>query len=134
MTEEENIWENQHLQEMSKLSKRMSGLPVNLWLDDSGTWKSSKHWKKIKFQRDRGDKSSTRNMIPMSIEDEPKILVQNPKLEITQAEIKEVREFVSINKDLLIKLSDQQLDIDEFIKKMKKLKTFEVALPLEESV
>jgi hypothetical protein len=51
------------LEEMSVLFKRDSGLPVNLWLDDSGTWKNTGHWKRIKFQSTHGNKTVSREMI-----------------------------------------------------------------------
>ena len=119
MTEHENLQENMKLEEMSILFKRDSGLPVNLWLDDSGTWKKAGHWKRIKFQSTHGNKTISREMIPMSINDDPQILVNNPKMELSQSEINLIRQFVIDNKDLLNKLSDQEISIFDFKEKIK---------------
>ena len=107
--------------EMSTLRKKRSGLPVNLYLDDSKRYKRAGHAKRIKFQPNKSDHPNTHEMIPMSIEDEPKILVQNVKIDLTLAELNKIKLFVSLNKDLLLDLSDMKIDFIEFGNKMKKV-------------
>jgi hypothetical protein len=109
----------QHFEEMATLRKSRSGLPVNLYLDDSGSWKKSGHFKKIKFQADTNDKPLTHNMVPMSISDDPQVLI-NTKMQLTSQELFQVKNFVKENKDLLLKLSDAEIDIGDFLLQMKK--------------
>jgi len=116
------IRQNAHIQEsdifeMACLRKKRTGLPVNIYVDDSGAWKQSGHANRIKIQCDRGDHPITRDMVPMSIGDEPEILVDNPKMELSQSDINAVKKFVVANQDLLNRLGDD-IDIDDFIKAM----------------
>lgn len=91
ITEWENLVENQMITEMATLRKKRSGLPVNLYLDDSKSWSSTGHWKRIKFQPDKGDSPDTRSMIPMSIGENPKILVKNPKMSLSTREVEQIK-------------------------------------------
>ena len=102
-------------QTYSSLRKKRTGLPVNIYVDDSGTWKKMRHANRIKIQCNKGDYPNTRGMIPMSIDDNPRILVDNPKMELSAADINAVKKFVIANKDLLIGLgSDDNFDIVDF--------------------
>jgi hypothetical protein len=120
-TEQENLEENIKIEEMATLRKKRSGLSVNLYLDDAKSWSKSGHWKRIKFQSDKGDSPNTRSMIPMSIDDDPRILVKNPKLSLSAKDIDEIKIFVKMNKDLLLQLADAAIDIGEFLDNMKTL-------------
>ena len=79
--------EEEQIEEMATLRKHRSKLPVNLYLDDSGSWKSAGHWRRLKFQADKADHPLTRGMIPMSIEDDPKILIENPKMRLSASDV-----------------------------------------------
>lgn len=57
-------------------------------------------------------------MIPMSIEDEPKVMVSNPDMELSASDINAVKKFVIDNKDLLEKLGNTEIDIEDFINAM----------------
>lgn len=112
---------NDHLGEMATLRKNRSGLPVNLYLDDAQSYKKGGHWKRIKFQADKGNSPNTRDMIPMSIEDEPRIMAGASYTKLSSADIEKVRNFVKANKELLLKLADFEIDFPEFVQKMKKV-------------
>ncbi|PBC69260.1 hypothetical protein [Fibrobacter sp. UWS1] len=102
-------------QTYSSLRKKRTGLPVNIYVDDSGTWKKMRHANRIKIQCNKGDHPNAHGMIPMSIDDNPRILVDNPKMELSAADINAVKKFVIANKDLLIRLgSDDNFDIVDF--------------------
>jgi hypothetical protein len=119
LTEQEELAENNRIiYEMATLRKKDSGCPVNLYLDDGGTWKKSGHGKRIKFQSDKGDRPVTRNMISMSIEDDPKILQKNAKIALSSKELDKVKDFIRINKNLLLQLGDT-ISIVDFVKQMK---------------
>lgn len=107
--------------EMACLRKNKTGLPVNIYVDDSGAWKESGHANRIKFQRDKGDRPITRDMIPMSIEDNPQILAPNPNMELSTSDVNAVKRFVVANRVLLEKLGNTEIDIEDFIKEMIRL-------------
>jgi hypothetical protein len=108
------------LMEMATLRKKRSGLPVNLYLDDSMSYKGGGHGKRIKFQPDKGDRPITRNMVPMSISDNPEILEKNVKISISNSDINKIKNFVKLNKDNLLDLSDMKIDFQDFLDRMKK--------------
>jgi hypothetical protein len=114
-----NLRENQHFQEMAVLRKKRSGLPVNLFFDDAGDWIHFGHWKIIKFQPNKDDRAVSTNMVSMSIEDNPQILVKNVKIDLDSKELEQIKTFVRDNKELLLHLGDQVIDIFDFIGKMK---------------
>jgi hypothetical protein len=109
------------LEEMATLRKKRSGLPVNLYLDDSMSYKRGGHAKRIKFQPDKGDRPNTREMIPMSISDDPKIMGQIPKTELSSQDIERIRAFVIANKKNLDDLADMKMDIGDFLDRMQKV-------------
>jgi hypothetical protein len=119
ITERENLVENLKITEMATLRKKRSGLPVNLYLDDSKSWSRTGHWKRIKFQPNKGDSPDTRSMIPMSIDENPEILVKAPKMSLSAKEVEQIKNFVRLNKELLLQLSDAKIDIGDFIDRMK---------------
>jgi hypothetical protein len=55
------------LAEMATLKKSVSGLPVNLWLDNSRAYVQGRHAKRIKFQGDPGNSINSGNLFPMTI-------------------------------------------------------------------
>jgi hypothetical protein len=119
ITEQANLVENQQITEMATLRKKRSGLPVNLYLDDSKSWAQAGHWKRIKFQPNKGDPPDTRSMIPMSIDENPEILVKNPKMSLSAKDIEQIKNFVRSNRELLLQLSDAKIDIGDFLDRMK---------------
>jgi hypothetical protein len=121
LTERENLEENLKIEEMATLRKNDSGLPANLYLDDTGSWSNSGHWKRIKFQPDTGDRPVTRNMVPMSISDSPRVLVKNVKLALDAKQLDRIKAFVRANKDLLLQLADAKISILEFGRRMVKV-------------
>jgi hypothetical protein len=121
LSEYENRQENlKHIYEMSNLQKRTSGLPVNLWLDDEGTWIDTKHnLMRLKFQNDTDERINRHNMYPMSISEDPKILKGKSNIKLASKDIQEIRNFIINNKALLEKLSLQEINFQEFIESMR---------------
>ena len=110
----------EEIEEMSSLRKPDTGLPVNLWLDDSSMYKISGRWKRIKFQGDHGNKANPTNMFDMTISDDPQIMPPDAKVKIKlpAKEIEQICKFVKNNHDLLSQLADQEITFLQFAKKM----------------
>jgi hypothetical protein len=113
------LFEKSNLYEMATLKKRRSGLPVNIYLDDSGSYIAGGHAPRIKFQPNKNDSSDTRTMIPMTISDNPEIPIDyKSQLDgITEKDISEIKNFVISNKSNLLRLcnKDDDYDIQDFL-------------------
>jgi hypothetical protein len=123
MTEQENLQENiqfGHLMEMSVLRKNETGLPVNIWVDEGNTYQKPGHEPRIKIQSDNGDHPNSRNMIPMSISDDPEILINDQKLSLSKNEINLIKQFIRINLSILQQFGNT-IGIIEFSRQMKKI-------------
>ena len=103
------------LYEMATLRKKDSGLPVNLYIDDSLSYKRGKHSKRVKFQTDKGDKPNTRGSFSSMTLDGKVVEKTLPKkLEISQRDIEAVSNFVINNYECLSLVADFELDYDYF--------------------
>ena len=112
--------------EMATLRKERSGLPVNLYLDDSGSYLNGGHGPRIKFQPDKGDCPNTRSMLPMTISDEPTIPIKNYKSRLNgigSNDISLIISFVIANKVNLLRLCDRndKYDFSNFLDDMIKV-------------
>ena len=110
------------LREFANLSKRTTGLPVNIWVDVSQSYLQGRHAKRIKFQLNTGH--SWVSMDPheaacMDLEGNVIEKTFNAKhAEITSKEIKAVSNFVKNNAEALELLSDEIIDISDFTQVM----------------
>ena len=103
--------------EMATLRKSRSGLPVNIYLDDSGSYIDGGHGPMIKFQPDKGDSPNMHSMIPMTISDNPTIPIKNYQLRlkgVDNKDISHVKSFVIANKVSLLRLCDRNDEYDIF--------------------
>ena len=112
------------LYEMAPLRKKKSNLPVNLSLDDSGSYLTGGHSPRIKFQGDKQDSPNTRIMIPMTIADAPpRIPLKGYRRQlegINENDIQAVRRFVEDNRHILLRLCnpEDEYDIQNFLNDM----------------
>ena len=117
------IWQervSKDLEEMAGFRKEDSGLPVNLWLDDSSRYKRSGHWKRIKFQNDHGNKLVSDNLLSMTLSPDPKIPEgELSRLKLPTRDVNRLKQFVKDNFDLLSKLADQDITFVTFLKQVK---------------
>ena len=122
------VLSNEHLQEkieigrlmeMSKLTKRETGLPVDIWVDEGKTFLKSGHSRRIKFQGDKSD-PNTHNWVPLTISDNPQIEGENVSHNLNSKEIRKIKLFIIENLEALTKLGDD-FGITDFSKVMKKV-------------
>ncbi len=66
----------------------------------------------IKFQYNNS-KNKSKFYIPISIEDNPKILVENYKLKISNGDLKNIVNFIKKYKNELLDIDNQDLECDE---------------------
>lgn len=112
--------------EMTTLRKIRSGLPVNIYLDDSGYYLKRGHEPSIRFQPDKDDCPNIRSMLPMTISDEPTIPIKNYKSQLNgigSNDISLIISFVIANKVNLLRLCDRndKYDFSNFLDDMVKV-------------
>ena len=120
---EKNFYDSEALFGMARLRKRRSRLPMNLYLDDSGSYLNGGHGPRIKFQTDKSDSANTGAMLPMTISEQPEIPVKNYRSQldgISESDLQRLREFVITNRVNLLRLCDKDddYDIQEFMNDM----------------
>ncbi|AEF83924.1 hypothetical protein TREPR_1904 [Treponema primitia ZAS-2] len=104
---------SKHLDEMVTIHKKESGLSVNIYLDDSLSYKRRKHAKQIIFQTDYADKPITNTFASMNFNGELIGTNSLPNEDITK-----IRNFVKNNLAAIGSLADMDIGIVEFLKIM----------------
>jgi hypothetical protein len=115
----DNEAENLRQEYMGRLSKDMTGLPVEIFVDEMNAWENTGPFKRIKFQGNTNDKIDFKKMYSMSIDEKPHILVKNAEIDLTADELKQVKDFVSKNKKCLLQMAKGNMGILDFAKKIK---------------
>lgn len=109
--DEEQLWE------MTNLHPRDTGLPVIVWADSN---RQMKHGLRIKFQNSYSDKTDSSSLIPMTISENPQIPVQ-VKLRISNADLQKIRQWIILNKDLLVAYAKEEITTKDFVNSLKTL-------------
>ncbi len=105
---------------MSNRRKIQTGLPVNIWIDENGSYRAGGHGKRIKFQLNYGNKSLDQPEASMGLSGdwENDAAFNNTydktKSEIKTKDIQKVANFVKNNSYALDKVADQELYLDQF--------------------
>jgi hypothetical protein len=116
----DNEAENMRQEYMCRLSKDMTGLPVEMLIDELGTWERIGPFSRVKFQGNKEDKIDFRKMYSMSIEKNPRVLVKDAVIDLSDDELQQVKDFVSENMKHLIQLEKAKIDIFGFTKAIRK--------------
>lgn len=102
------------LYELATLRKSKSKLPVNIYIDDAGAYLNSEHYKRIKFQKDYGEKPLTRSFASMTLDG--KVIKSTMKgNKVSNSDIELIRNFVLNNKECLSEIADFNLDYSDFL-------------------
>jgi hypothetical protein len=85
-----------------RLSKKETGLAVDLYLDDSGFWRRKDCWGRpvIKFQ---SSVNKHHHFITLSLNYNPQILTRYPQYKLTEGEISEIKQYVRQNRKRLLR-------------------------------
>ena len=100
------------LMEFLKIWPDDSGIPVELWVDDGGSYIRHNHPLWLYF---RNGKTIKDKFIPVSINDNPQIMVKNPKLNIDRLTFLKIITFIRRNKKSLIKLAKGKILNTDFL-------------------
>jgi hypothetical protein len=112
----DNEAENYRQEYMSLLSKNMTGLPSHLFVDEMDCWEKIRQFRRIKFHGNKADKTDWKKLYSMSIEENPRVLVKDAQINLTDEELRQIKDFVSKNREALISIAKQNTYLDDFRK------------------
>lgn len=104
------------LMEYLCLHAERSGLPVNCFSDDGGAY--IRHDHPLFFYMCNGY-GLCFDMLPLTVDDDPKVMLSNYELKISQSDFEKVRDFIKVNKENIIKLANDELVNTDFLKLIK---------------
>lgn len=109
------------LYEMANIGKKRTGLNVIVWVEVKNENKYRHNFPRMKFVNSTSNNLLPNLLTPISIEDNPKVLIKNIKLNISSSDFSNLCKWIRLNKDLLIKLWNGEIDSADFIETMKKI-------------
>ena len=120
----QTVYTDEMLLEMANISQNTTGLDVIIWVQTNNTQSTGKHnLPRIKFQNNAETRVQINELIPISISDNPKILLNNNdlnKIKISQAQINGVKQWIVQNKEILIDYWEENITTDELFQKLKR--------------
>jgi len=102
--------------EMANIRSKHTGLPMVIWIQPKIG--NEKHWARIKVSKVYGDKVSD-SLFIVTIENEPKVIGETGN--ILLQDISKVLDFVKLNKDLLLKYWNDDIDVADVLQQLKKI-------------
>ncbi|MDE6824102.1 MAG: hypothetical protein K2J27_05155 [Duncaniella sp.] len=113
------IEENKSLiTEMATLRRDVSGLPMDLWLDDNKMYEP--HAPRVKF-RASNEQRNTRQFSSMLITNPNQIENMPSRPTIRKRDINILKQFVVANRDLLLALANKEINYEVFLQRMVKI-------------
>jgi hypothetical protein len=106
------------------IQKTFSDLPANVCIDDNGWWINLGNTKIILFQTNNKNNRDFNKMLPMSIEEEPQILVKNEKIELENFEIEEIKYFVKKYHKQILQIGNGKIGVIKFLEILKEKEFF----------
>ena len=120
----QTVYTDEMLLEMANISQNTTGLDVIVWVQTINTQSNVKHnLPRIKFQNNTSTKIQINELIPISISDNPQILLNNNdlnKIKISQAQINVIKQWIIKNKEILIDYWEEKITTSELWQKLKK--------------
>jgi len=101
------------------LLKKWTYFPANIFIDDGGLWTNIGNKKIILFQINNSNYCDFNKIIPMSIENTPQIFSYNEKIDLSNFEIEQIKDFVKKCQEELILLADGKIEVEEFSDRIK---------------
>lgn len=120
------LWHNKHksfrLKDLDELfgymrvSEEQSGLMVDIFVDDCGSYKQNHHplWIYV-------PNINLKEFFPISISTKPKILDHNMAIKLSRKDIASIKKFIILNRRLLFQLANWEIEHIEFINMLTKV-------------
>jgi len=100
------------------LIKKWTYFPANIFIDDGGLWTNIGNKRIILFQVNSNEYRDFNEIIPMSIENTPKIMVKNKKIDLSNEEIEKIKDFVKNCQEELMQIANDKISAIEFFEKI----------------
>ena len=113
--------DDMEMMEYLKIWPEDSGIPIELWVDDGGSYIRHNHPLWLYF---RNGKTMKDDFIPISINDNPQIMINKPKLKIDNVTLIKIKTFIRRNKVNIIKLAKGKILNTDFLDNIKPVKQF----------
>jgi hypothetical protein len=98
------------------VGKKRSALPVNICIDDNGSWINLGNKKIILFQTNYDNHIDFNKMLPMTVENNPHVLGKKEKLDLKNSEIDQIKYFVIQYQEQLLQISNGEIEPAELFK------------------
>jgi hypothetical protein len=106
---------------VTRLDPKNTGLPFYIYTDSCNFFAGRNMSPRIKFIPAKNPDLTYYDAVSMSVSDNPEILDNNAEMGLSIAEIEQVKRFVKNNKDLLLRYSNDEIDVLDFFKAIKKV-------------
>ena len=110
--------DNEKLMEYMLLDEYDTGLNVEIFVDDNGSYRRDGH-PLLLFARNSND-YNINDFIPFLISDNPKILDDTIEINISDADILAIKTFIILNLNLLVAFANEEIPLDEFVANIQK--------------
>lgn len=101
------------LLEMSRIRKGITGLPMDIWLDNGKTYEKSGHDKRIKFKQENNPSNITKSWCSLTI---PNLkIVSSDRKTIRPKNIELLKKFYILNKSMIDDAMEEKINMD-FVK------------------
>jgi hypothetical protein len=112
---EYQVYDNIAINEMANISKTSTRLPCKIYISDR---LGVNHGPRIKVNADYSDKWSG-NSFTITISDTPTVIGNTYK--VKESDIEEIKDWILLNKDILLKYWKEEIDTVQFIERMRHL-------------
>lgn len=107
---------------MSNLSKKRTGLDMIVWISSCHRPLNKYEIPRLKFQDNVSDKIDKTDLIPISISDNPTILIKSKQIKTSTESIQKLASWIKKNKNVLLRhWNDPTYTSDEVIDDLQKL-------------
>lgn len=108
---------NDSLLEMANFSKSDTSLPMVVWIQIKHPMKHNAP--RMKFANNYSNNMLAKDLVPISISDDPQILSKGTKLKISNSDFEKLRQWIIRNKDGLLKVWNGEISTLQFGREMK---------------
>lgn len=102
--------------EFNYFGQNETDLSVGLYLDDCRSYERNKHPLFMLFVDGMGKDD---NVVPVLVSDDPKIMIRNYDVKISENELNTVFQFIKINKKLIEDLANEKINDVDFVMEMR---------------
>lgn len=109
--------EDNSLLEMANLSKSDTSLPMVVWIQVKQPMHNN--IPRMKFANNYSNNMLAKDLVPVSISDDPQILSKGTKLNISSSDFEKLRQWIIRNKESLMKVWNGEISTMQFGREMK---------------